>query len=76
MGSRPTASEAAVSHSPQESSDWDASIVYHVGKGKRTTNVPVADHHGGFVMPVLTPPSYLSGGEPLDRLGMVAFKAN
>lgn len=50
-------------------------VIYHVGTERRTIQVPVADHHGAFAIPVLTPPSYLSGGERLDLPGVVAFKA-
>jgi hypothetical protein len=50
-------------------------FVYHVGEEQLTELVPVTEHHGGFAMPELTQPSYLSGGTPLDLPGVLSIRS-
>lgn len=49
-------------------------LEYQVGEEDRTEDVPVEDHHGGFFLPALAPPSYLSGGPPEDLPVAVALQ--
>jgi hypothetical protein len=43
------------------------SMGYRVGEEEdRVEEVPPEDHHGGFIMPVFAPPSYLTGEAPRD----------
>jgi hypothetical protein len=53
-------------------------LVYHTGDETRTDDVSVAEHHGGFVLPVLpvlTAPTYLTGEMARDLPGVVALRS-
>jgi hypothetical protein len=41
-------------------------VVYDLGGKRQTQDVPVAEHYGGFAVPVFTAPTYLAGGTPRD----------